>query len=190
MTHEYVIAVGGSVLGTAAAPVGEPATTSEPVATAVAWAADRILAVGADDLVRAISRGDSTFLDLAGCAVTAAPRDPDAAEAAVRSAVGAAANVLAPERRGVIDLVAVLVGSGQLRSDEILEAGAPAELAFWLPDPATGSNGSRVPRIIGLVRDGAFVDGDPHRGPFSAPGSSQGSGYVAPASTDDRHERP
>ncbi len=170
MTHEYVIAVGGSVLGTAATSVTEPAITGEPAATAIAWAADRVLAVGSDDVVRAISRGDSTFLDLAGCAVTTAPVDPRAAEAAVRTAVGAAANVLAEDRPGAIDLVAVLVGSGQVRPDAILEPGAPAELAFWLPDPAMSASGPRVPRIIGLVRGGAFLDGDPHRGPFSTPG--------------------
>ena len=173
MTHEYVIAVGGSVLGTGIASVSEPATTGEPAATAIAWAADRILAVGADHAVRAISRGDSTFLDLAGCAVTAAPPDPRTAEAAVRAAVGAAAKVLAEDRRGAIDLVAVLVGSGQLRPDAVLEPGAPAELAFWLPDPATAASGPQVPRIVGIVRGGAFLDGDPHRGPFAAPGTSE-----------------
>ena len=64
MTHEYVIAVGGRihVMG------DEPEAT-----TAIAWAADRVLAIGSDELVRAISRGDSTFLGLGGCLVTAAP---------------------------------------------------------------------------------------------------------------------
>ena len=63
MTHEYVVAVGGVVPGSLDAD-GRPAT-------AIAWAADRILAIGADGPVRAISRGDSTFLDLAGSVVTA-----------------------------------------------------------------------------------------------------------------------
>jgi hypothetical protein len=67
MTHEYVIAMGGRVLG--AAPGDGPAPT------AIGWAADAVLAVGPDDVVRAISRGDSTFLDLAGCTVTAASSD-------------------------------------------------------------------------------------------------------------------
>lgn len=62
MTHEYVIATGGLVLGT------DPAGRTP---TAIAWAADRVLAVGSDEEVRAISRGDSTFLDLGGCTVTA-----------------------------------------------------------------------------------------------------------------------
>jgi hypothetical protein len=63
MTHEYVIATGGRILGTD--PSGGAA------ATAIAWAADRVLAVGSDAAVRAISRGDSTFIDLDGCAVRA-----------------------------------------------------------------------------------------------------------------------
>lgn len=46
------------------------------VPTAIAWAADVVLAVGPDDVVRAISRGDSTFLALDGCVVT--PLDPGA----------------------------------------------------------------------------------------------------------------
>ena len=65
MTHEYVIALHGVVRG---------APDSTPAPTAIAWAADRILAVGADATVRALSRGDSTFLDLDGCAV--GPLDP------------------------------------------------------------------------------------------------------------------
>ena len=65
MTHKYVIAVGGRIQGTGG---HEPGT-----ATSIAWAADRVLAVGPDDVVTAISRGDSTFLDLRGCVVAAAP---------------------------------------------------------------------------------------------------------------------
>ncbi len=63
MTHEYVVALGGEISGALDADGHR--------ATAIAWAIDRILAVGADRPVRAISRGDSTFLDLAGCVVTA-----------------------------------------------------------------------------------------------------------------------
>lgn len=66
MTHEYIIALGGRVhaLRDAEADV-EPAS-------AIAWAADLVLAVGSDEVVRGISRGDSIFLDLDGCVVTAA----------------------------------------------------------------------------------------------------------------------
>ena len=75
MTHEYVIALGGVIL-----PPGPPI---DPPSTAIAWAADRVLAIGSDDVVRAISRGDSTFLRLDGCAVTQAPSDIDRAQTAV-----------------------------------------------------------------------------------------------------------
>lgn len=61
MTHEYVVALGGRIQGVVGR-VGAPAT-------AVAWAGDRLLAVGPDDVVAAISRGDSLFLDLAGAVV-------------------------------------------------------------------------------------------------------------------------
>jgi hypothetical protein len=46
MTHEYVIGLRGVVLGGAATADGLP--------TALAWAADRVLAVGSDEAVRAI----------------------------------------------------------------------------------------------------------------------------------------
>ncbi len=62
MTHEYVIALGGFIEG---------AHSDGPPATAIAWAFDRILAVGPDDVVEAISRGDSLFLDLDGQMVRA-----------------------------------------------------------------------------------------------------------------------
>ena len=109
MTHEYVIALHGVILG---------APEATPVPTAIAWAADRILAVGADAPVRAISRGDSTVLDLDGC--TVGPLDPA----------------------------------------EILEPGAPADLAFWV----TGVGDADEP--IATVRAGRFTDGDEHAGPF------------------------
>lgn len=66
MTHEYIIAVRGRVhTWTGRDPDREPAT-------AIAWAADHVLAVGPDAVVRSISRGDSIFLDLDGCVVVAA----------------------------------------------------------------------------------------------------------------------
>ena len=66
MTHEYIIALGGRVHA-----VGAADAEMEP-ATAIAWAADHVLAIGPDEMVRGISRGDSIFLDLDGCVVTAA----------------------------------------------------------------------------------------------------------------------
>ena len=129
MTHEYVIATGGSIMGVAADDQAAGATGGAPAPTAIAWAADRILAVGSDEAVRAISRGDSTFIDLAGCAVTPAPADIAAAEAAVRAGedvARVAGNAAAP-----VDLCAVLAQAGLLEPGVLLEPGAPAELAFW-----------------------------------------------------------
>jgi predicted amidohydrolase YtcJ len=62
VTHEYTILTGGVVL-----PGGDA-----PSATAIAWAADTILAIGSDAEVRAISRGDSLFVDLRGTCVAGA----------------------------------------------------------------------------------------------------------------------
>ena len=56
MTHEYTLLVGGTVIAGGGAPV----------ATAIAWADDTVLAIGTDEEVRAISRGDSHLVDLQG----------------------------------------------------------------------------------------------------------------------------
>lgn len=56
MTHEYTILLGGTVISGGGAPD----------ATAIAWAHDTVLLVGSDEDVRAISRGDSHFIDLVG----------------------------------------------------------------------------------------------------------------------------
>jgi hypothetical protein len=142
MTHEYVIATGGRV-----EPVGP---IQDGVATALGWAADAVLAVGPDDVVRSISRGDSTFLDLAGCVVTPLPTDGIAAEALLgRAEPGAAIGTL-------------LVDAGLIASDSVLEPGSPADLAFW----GDGTSGSRS--LIAVVRGGAFTEGDEHYGPFEA----------------------
>jgi hypothetical protein len=138
VTHEYVIATGGLIL-TGATPA-DPATTPAP--TAIAWAVDRVLAVGLDGDVRAISRGDSTFLDLRGCVVTAAPTDIARAEAAAA--------------RTDDDLRKTLADRGLLPAGDILEAGSPADLAIW----------GRDRRIIAVVRAGAFTEGDAHTGPL------------------------
>jgi predicted amidohydrolase YtcJ len=59
MTHLYTLLVGGNVLARADAPP----------ATAIAWAHDTVLAIGRDEDVAAISRGDSRLVDLAGATV-------------------------------------------------------------------------------------------------------------------------
>lgn len=59
MTHEYTILTGGVIAG----------VPTEPAPTAIAWAADTVLAVGGDEEVLAISRGDSHVADLRGATV-------------------------------------------------------------------------------------------------------------------------
>lgn len=59
MTHEYTILTGGTVL----------AGKGAPECTAIAWAGNTVLFVGSDEDARAISRGDSHFIDLAGAFV-------------------------------------------------------------------------------------------------------------------------
>jgi hypothetical protein len=160
MTHEYVIALGGRI---------EPHGTGRDgdVSTAIAWAADRVLAVGPDDMVRAISRGDSTFLALGGCVVTALPVDPARADELVREA--------SLEAGPDLDLGALLVDAGLVDPDAALEPGSAANLAFWAPGPG-GDDPSGLPaHLVAIVRGGAFSDGDEHSGPFPAARGSTSS---------------
>lgn len=60
VTHEYWILVGGTVMR----------GSGQPDSTAIAWAGDTILALGSDDEVRAISRGDSHVASLSGAVVS------------------------------------------------------------------------------------------------------------------------
>ena len=135
MTHEYVIALNGHV---------EPDPGGESEETAVAWAAGAVLAVGPNDVVRAISRGDSRFLDLHGCLVTPLPEAPSQADSLIRE-----------KRAQGAEVARLLVESGLLSSEASLEPGAPADLAFW------DESG-----LVAIVREGHFTDGDSHRGPF------------------------
>ncbi len=151
MTHEYTVATGGTVLA-----AGDPADVPP---TAIAWAADRVLAVGSDADVRAISRGDSTFLAMDGCAVTPAPSDPAAAQRLVRTAIGSGR---------AFDTVAVLLDAGLLAPGATIETGSPADLAFWSADPRTVPQAvASSVRIVAIVRAGAFTQGDDHAGPFA-----------------------
>jgi predicted amidohydrolase YtcJ len=50
----------------------------EPDVSAIAWAADTVIALGSDDDVRGTSRGDSHVIDLAGAVVIGLGQDPDA----------------------------------------------------------------------------------------------------------------
>ena len=150
MTHEYVIALGGIVL------TSGPAADSPP--TALAWAADAVLAVGSDEDVRAISRGDSTFLRLDGSAVTRAPDDPVAAETLLRRAIREGRSFRASE---------ILAEAGLTGASRGLEPGSPADLAFWSANPETLSAAEASSlHLVALVRGGGFTTGDAHVGPF------------------------
>lgn len=59
MTHEYTLLVHGVVI----------TGRAEPDASAIAWAGDTVIAIGDDDGVRGISRGDSHVVDLDGLTV-------------------------------------------------------------------------------------------------------------------------
>jgi len=59
VTHRYTLLVGGIVIS------GRDA----PDASAIAWAEGTVLALGSDEEVRAISRGDSHVFDLGGACV-------------------------------------------------------------------------------------------------------------------------
>ncbi len=81
MTHEYTVLVAGTVL----------AGRGRPPATAIAWAADTILAIGSDTDVRAISRGDSHVVELDGAfVIPLGPGEPAWPSGAVLEAGGSA----------------------------------------------------------------------------------------------------
>lgn len=65
----YTLLTGGTVL-----PGGDAAD-----ATAIAWAGDTVLAVGSDETVRALSRGDSHAHELGGAFVVPLGEGPDVA---------------------------------------------------------------------------------------------------------------
>jgi hypothetical protein len=153
VTHEYTIAIGGLV-------GSQTRDRDDANATAIAWAADRVLAVGTDDAVRSISRGDSTFLDLGGCVVTAIPRDLERARAMVRE-----------EPPDDAAIGSWLIDAGLFDVDAALEPGSPADLAFWVVGAAVTPERGPGPRpgLVAVVRGGRFTEGDERRGPFPAP---------------------
>lgn len=152
MTHEYVLATGGVVYG---APPGPRR------ATALAWAADRILAIGSDDEVRAISRGDSHTLDLDGRAVTPLPAEPAEAELRLRRAV---------QRELPFEPDEVLRQLLPVGADAQLAVGGRADLAIWSLDPRALAPG-RAPelRIEQVVRGGRLAESPTAPGPVASP---------------------
>jgi len=126
MSHQYTIATRGVVLSTGLTP--------NP--TALAWADGTVLAVGDDAAVRALSRGDSTFVDLAGRAVSAGT-DPDTAVDRLRGAVAS--------------------GAAGTAADALprLEPGSPADLLIWSSDPRRLEPADAASlSVVGVVRGG------------------------------------
>jgi len=68
VTHQYTLLIGGTVIS----------GRDEPDVSAIAWAADTVIALGSDDDVRGASRGDSHVIDLKGASVVALGDGPDA----------------------------------------------------------------------------------------------------------------
>jgi predicted amidohydrolase YtcJ len=68
VTHRYTLLIRGTVIS----------GRDEPDVTAIAWAADTVIALGSDDEVRGTSRGDSHVIDLGGASVVALGEGPDA----------------------------------------------------------------------------------------------------------------
>ena len=122
MTHEYTLLVGGTVI-----PGGDL-----PDAAAIAWAEDTILALGTDEEVRAISRGDSHLVELHGAFV-------------VGLAPGAAAWEATADRAG-----------------SALEVGGRADLVVLLRDPRVepaGTPGEQALSAMAVIRGGRVVAG-------------------------------
>jgi len=61
VTHRYTLLIRGTVIS----------GRDEPDVSAIAWAADTVIALGSDDDVRRTSRGDSHVSDLRGASVVA-----------------------------------------------------------------------------------------------------------------------
>jgi predicted amidohydrolase YtcJ len=68
VTHRYTLLIRGTVVS----------GRDEPDVSAIAWAADTVIALGSDDDVRGTSRGDSHVIDLGGAVVVALGQGPDA----------------------------------------------------------------------------------------------------------------
>lgn len=152
VTHEYTILYDTTVL------TGDEAC---PRATALAWAADTILAVGEATAVRAISRGDSRFMALPGRSITLAPDRPEVVERGLREAVSRG------DKAGVEAILAELGERGERGPARRVEIGEPADLAIWSGDPTVLAPGEagRL-RLEAVVRRGRFTQGDPISGPY------------------------
>jgi hypothetical protein len=93
MTHRYTLLVGGTIIS----------GRDEPDASAIAWAEDTVIALGTDEAIGGISRGDSHVINLEGATVVPLGSGPDACwPVDAKLEVGARADlaVLAHDPRG------------------------------------------------------------------------------------------
>jgi len=143
VTHLYTLLIGGTVISGGGGPD----------ATAIAWAEDTILAIGREEDVRAISRGDSHLVDLRGAFVVA-----------LEAGAGAAWRLAAPLEVGGRADLAVLPLDPRLATGDGVEA-QPVE-------PLAVVRGGRV--VAGSLPD---VHGhDHHRDDDGDAGHGDGTG--------------
>jgi predicted amidohydrolase YtcJ len=144
VTHEYTLLVGGVIL-----PGGDA-----PEASAIAWAGSTVLAIGSDAEVRAISRGDSHFVDLRGAwVIPLAPGGEPEWPARGMLEVGGGADmaVLDGDPRRVGLQVRAVIRAGRVvtassRADAQPTAGNAAARHNRVPRPRRrGSGGNRNP---------------------------------------------
>jgi predicted amidohydrolase YtcJ len=132
VTHEYTILFGGTVV---------TGGNGEPDATAVGWAEDTVLAIGTDAEVRAMSRGDSTFVDLRGAFVVARTAEVETADGPGDGAGDAWQTAAGLE-----------VGS---RADLVVLDGDPRQSSADRPD----APGTQRVRVLAIIRAGRLVAG-------------------------------
>ncbi len=133
MTHRYTILVRGTVIS----------GPDDPAVTAIAWADDTVIALGSDDDVRGISRGDSHVIDLAGAVVVPlgvgadAYWPPDARlEVGGRADLAVMASDPRPRgQRGEPSSTVALVRGGRIVAGRFPGAGGGPHDIEHLPDP-------------------------------------------------------
>ncbi|MBI3751508.1 MAG: sigma-70 family RNA polymerase sigma factor [Chloroflexi bacterium] len=147
MTHEYTLLVGGTIL----AGLGRPPVTS------MAWAAGTIIALGSEDEIRGISRGDSEVLQLHGAFVV--PLDP---VGLIEIGGSADLAILATDRRGIATAtrpIALIRGGhvveGRLPTVRHRGAATDAEPAVF---PKVMDNDDALAARLARDLDGAFPD--------------------------------